>query len=149
MSSTHAPMHTHPDIVALRERYDQVAQQPTAQIADGMMMLSGLYGAASAWIVGFDNQTSLTVTNLITGLAIAVLSVAFGTAYGRSHGLTFVASLLGVWLIVSPWIVAGVDTSTAMIWSNSVVGALVCLLGLATAAVGMGRRVQRRESHGQ
>ncbi|KJF22620.1 SPW repeat [Rhodococcus sp. AD45] len=149
MSSTHAPMHTHPDIVALRERHDQVAQEPTAQITDGMMMMSGLYGAASAWIVGFDNQTPLTVTNLITGLAIAVLSVAFATAYGRSHGLTFVAPLLGIWLIVSPWIVSGVDTSTAMIWSNSVVAALVCLLGLATAAVGMGPRIQRRESHDQ
>ncbi|NRI64418.1 hypothetical protein C7T36_21760 [Rhodococcus sp. AD45-ID] len=142
-------MHTHPDIVALRERHDQVAQEPTAQITDGMMMMSGLYGAASAWIVGFDNQTPLTVTNLITGLAIAVLSVAFATAYGRSHGLTFVAPLLGIWLIVSPWIVSGVDTSTAMIWSNSVVAALVCLLGLATAAVGMGPRIQRRESHDQ
>lgn len=146
-SSTHAAIHTHPDIVALRERYDQVAQQPPAQIADGMMMLSGLYAATSAWIVGFNGQTSLTVTNLITGLAIAALSVAFGSAYGHTHGLTFVAPLLGIWLIVSPWIVAGVNTGTAMIWSNSVGGAIVCVLGLATAAMGMGRRLPRRESH--
>jgi hypothetical protein len=50
--------------------------------------------------------------------------------------MTFVAPLLGVWLIVSPWVVAGVTTSAGMIWSNVVVGAVVCVLGLATAAMG-------------
>ncbi|MCE4267671.1 SPW repeat protein [Rhodococcus globerulus] len=144
-SSTHAPMHTHPDIVAMRERYDQAAEQPTSQVVEGLMLLSGLYAAASAWIIGFAGQTNLTVTNLICGAAIGLLAVAFGSAYGRTHGMTFVAPLLGIWLIVSPWIVAGVDTSTSMIWSNVVVGALVCVLGLATAALGIGRGPQRRE----
>jgi hypothetical protein len=138
-------MHTHPDIIAMRERYDQAAEQPTAQVVEGLMLLSGLYAAASAWIIGFTAQTNLTVTNLICGAAIGLLAVAFGSAYGRTHGMTFVAPLLGIWLIVSPWIVAGVDTSTSMIWSNVVVGALVCVLGLATAALGMGRGPQRRE----
>ena len=144
-SSTHAPMHTHPDIIALRERYDQAAEQPTAQVVEGLMLLSGLYAAASAWIIGFTAQTNLSVTNLICGATIELLAVAFGSAYGRTHGMTFVAPLLGIWLIVSPWIVAGVDTSTSMIWSNVVVGALVCVLGLATAALGMGRGPARRE----
>lgn len=144
-SSTHAPMHTHPDIIALRERYDQAAEQPTVHIVEGLMLLSGLYAAASAWIVGFTAQPNLTVSNLISGTAIGLLAVAFGSAYGRTHGMTFVAPLLGIWLIVSPWVVAGVDTSTSMIWSNVVVGALVCVLGLATAALGMGRGIQRRQ----
>ncbi|MEU7766602.1 SPW repeat protein [Nocardia sp. NPDC049190] len=136
---THTPIHTHPDIVALRERYDQAAEQPVAQVADGLMLLSGLYAAASAWIIGFSGQTSLTMTNLVCGIAVALLALAFGSAYGRTHGMAFVAPLLGVWMIVSPWIVSGVDTTTAMIWSNVVVGAVVCVLGLGAAAVGMRR----------
>ncbi|MGV9616116.1 SPW repeat protein [Nocardia xishanensis] len=138
-TSTPTSIHTHPDILALRERYDQAAEQPTVQVADGLMLLSGLYAAASAWIIGFVGQTPLTMTNLICGIAIAVLALAYGSAYGRTHGIAFVAPLLGVWLIVSPWIVAGVDTTTAMIWSNVVVGAVVCALGLGTAALAMGR----------
>ncbi|MFE4498428.1 SPW repeat protein [Rhodococcus sp. NPDC056743] len=144
-SSTHASMHTHPDIIAMRERYDQAAEKPTAQVVEGLMLLSGLYVAASAWIIGFAAQTNLSVTNLICGAAIGLLAVAFGSAYGRTHGMTFVAPLLGIWLIVSPWIVAGVDTSSSMIWSNTVVGVVVCVLGLATAALGMGRGLQRRQ----
>lgn len=143
-TSAHTPIHTHPDIVALRERYDQAAERPTAQVTDGLMLLSGLYVAASAWIIGFAGQTSLTVTNLIGGIAIALLALAFGSAYGRTHGMAFIAPLLGVWMIVSPWIVADVDTTTAMIWSNVVVGAVVCVLGLATAALGMGRPTRLR-----
>lgn len=135
-SSTHIPIHTHPDIVALRQRYDQAAEQPTAQVADGLMLLSGLYGAASAWIIGFADQSSITMSNLIAGLAVALLAAAFGSAYGRTHGMTFVAPVLGIWLVVSPWLVTGVTTGTAMIWSNVVVGAVVCVLGLAAIVVG-------------
>ncbi|MFF1555578.1 SPW repeat protein [Rhodococcus erythropolis] len=144
-SSTHASMHTHPDILAMRERYDQAAEQPIAQAVEGLMLLSGLYAAASAWIIGFAEQTNLSATNLICGAAIGLLAVAFGSAYGRTHGMTFVAPLLGIWLIVSPWIVAGVDTSASMIWSNVIVGAIVCVLGVGIAALGIGRGPQRRE----
>lgn len=76
------------------------------------------------------------MSNLIAGLAVALLAAAFGSAYGRTHGMTFVAPVLGIWLVVSPWLVTGVTTSTAMIWSNVVVGAVVCVLGLAAIAVG-------------
>ncbi len=99
-------------------------------------MMAGLYAACSAWIVGFSGQMNLTMSNLFTGLAVALLAAAFGTALARTHGMTFVAPLLGVWLIVSPWVVAGVTTSTGMIWSNVVVGIVVCVLGLAAAAMG-------------
>lgn len=135
-SSTHVPMHTHPDIVEMRERYDRMAEQPTAQITDGLILLAGLYAAGSAWIIGFADQTALATTNLICGLAIAVVAMALVSAYSRTHGLAFVVPLLGLWLIVSPWLVAGVDTSTAMIWSHVIVGAVLCVLGLATVSMG-------------
>ncbi len=137
-SSAHSAMHTHPDIVEMRERYDRMGEQPTAQVADGLLMLAGLYAAASAWIIGFADQTALATTNLICGLAIVLLALALGSAYGRTHGLAFVAPILGLWLIFSPWLVSGVDTSTSMIWSHVIVGVVVCVLGLATAAMGTG-----------
>ncbi|UPK65863.1 SPW repeat protein [Rhodococcus pyridinivorans] len=64
--------------------------------------------------------------------------MALGSAYGRTHGLAFVAPLLGLWLFVSPWLVSGVDTSTSMIWSHVIVGAIVFVLGVAAAAMGTG-----------
>ncbi|UYP21097.1 SPW repeat protein [Rhodococcus sp. Z13] len=132
-------MHTHPDIVEMRERYDRMAEQPTAQLTDGLMMVAGLYAAASAWIIGFADQMPLVMSNLICGVAIAVLGMALGSAYGRTHGLAFVAPLLGLWLIVSPWLVSGVTTTTSMIWSHIIAGAVVCVLGLLTTMMGTDR----------
>ncbi|MEU5842260.1 SPW repeat protein [Rhodococcus sp. NPDC047139] len=136
--SAHTPMHTHPDLVEMRERYERMGEQPTAQITDGLLVIAGLYAAASAWIIGFADQTALATTNLVCGIAIAVLALALGSAYGRTHGLAFVAPVLGVWLIVAPWLVSGVATSASMIWSHIIVGVIVCVLGLATAAMGSG-----------
>ncbi len=62
----------------------------------------------------------------------------------RTHGIAFVAPLLGVWLIVSPWLVSGVSTSTGMILSNVLVGAVVVVLGAAGMAMAMTRRGNHR-----
>ncbi|WP_072803042.1 SPW repeat protein [Rhodococcoides yunnanense] len=148
-TSTNLPIHTHPDIAALRDHYDEAFGRPTAQVTDGLLLLAGLYAAASSWIVGFggfdngpafiaaaDGATAITVSNLMCGLAIAILALAFGAAYGRTHGVSFVVPLLGLWLIVSPWIIADVVTTTSMIWSNVVVGVVVLILGSVTTAMG-------------
>lgn len=133
-------METHPDIVALRNSYDELSEGPALQLAEGLMVLTGLYAATSSWIVGFDGQTPLTVSNLMCGLAVALLATAYATAYGRTHGITFVAPLLGVWLIVSPWLVSSVSTTAGMIWSNVVAGAVIVVCG----AVGFGMAMTRR-----
>jgi hypothetical protein len=127
----------HPDIAALRDRYDRVAERPVTQVAEGLMFIAALYVAASPWIVGFGDQMGLAMCNLIAGIAVALLAVGFTSAYGRTHGMSFVAPLLGLWMIVSPWLVADVSTTTGMIWSNVLGGAIVCLLGLGVTAMGM------------
>ncbi|RVW07817.1 hypothetical protein EGT67_20535 [Prescottella agglutinans] len=137
-------METHPDIAELRARYDEFGESPVPQVAEGLMVLAGLYAAASPWIVGFSGQTSLMMCNLFAGLAVALLAVGHATTFSRTHGFAFVAPLLGVWLIVSPWLVSGVTTSAGMIWSNVVVGALVFVLGAGIMGMGMTRGGMRR-----
>jgi hypothetical protein len=140
-------MQAHPDIAVLRDRYDAVFNKPMGQATDGFLLLAGLYAAGSSWILGFaplssaaaDGRAALTATNLIAGSAIAVLALALGTAYGRIHGVSFVVPLLGIWLIVSPWIITDLDRTTTMIWSNVIVGAVVLVLGAITTAMGTGR----------
>lgn len=140
MSMAGLSMEKHPDIVALRHHYDEVAENPVAQVTDGLTLLAGLYMAASPWIVGFHGTTTLAMCNLISGIAVALLAVGFTSAYDRTHGMAFVLPLLGIWMIISPWVVAGVTTTAGMIWSNVIGGAVVCLLGLGLAAMGTMRR---------
>lgn len=79
----------HPDTVALRAHYDEAAENPLAQAADGV---------------------------------------------------AFTIPVLGLWMIVAPWVVVGVTTTTPMIWSNVLGGAAVLAFSLTVMALGMMRR---------
>ncbi|QCQ93124.1 SPW repeat protein [Rhodococcus sp. SGAir0479] len=139
-------METHPDIAELRARYDEFGEGPVPQLAEGLLVLAGLYAAASPWIIGFSGQTALMMCNVFAGLAVTLLAVGHATTFGRTHGIGFVAPLLGIWLIVSPWLVNGVSTTTGMIWSNVVVGAVVFALGAGILGLAMSRGDTRRRS---
>ncbi|SEG28950.1 SPW repeat-containing protein [Actinacidiphila yanglinensis] len=141
--STRSTIDEHPDIMSLRDRYAEVSNKPMAGLIEGLCLLTGLYLAISPWVVGFDNITSLRVTNLVVGLALAVLAMGYGSVLERTHGLGWVAIAIGVWTIIAPWVVAGDASINKTIWNNAFVGGAACLLGLATMGLGLMRRKAR------
>ncbi len=140
MSTVHSSIDEHPDLLALRARYERVAESMSAHVTFGLALLAGLYVAASPWIVGFSATGSLATSDLIAGIAVAFLAYGFATTLDRAHGMTWTLPVLGVWVIVSPWIVPGVALTAGMIWSNVVAGALMTLLGLNATYFGMRTR---------
>jgi hypothetical protein len=136
-------MERHPDIVAMRERYETAAAKPVVQVADGLTMLAGLFLALSPWIVGFTGIASLTVNNLVTGIAVALLSLGFSSAFGRTYGIAWTAPLIGVWTIVAPWVIRGEAATTATVITNVVVGAVITVLGLVALGMSMTRTRRR------
>lgn len=132
-------MKTHPDIAELREKYEVAAETPTAQVVDGLTLLAGLYLAMSPWIVGFTDLSTLTVNNLISGVAVSLLALGMASAYGRTHGIAWVTPVIGAWTIIAPWAVSGDVSTTATIVSNVVIGAVIVILGLGTMAPGLSR----------
>lgn len=140
---------THPDLMSLRARYAAVSDRPTTGIIEGLCMLTGLYLAISPWVVGFQNTApALRVSNLVTGIALAVLAMGFGSVLERTHGLGWVACAIGVWTIVAPWAVSGTDSVFKNIVNNAIVGGVACALGLATMGMGMMKRRADRPSRG-
>jgi hypothetical protein len=130
-------MEQHPDLAEMRARYDRAAEKPAAQVVSGLTFLSGLYLAISPWVVGLNGRTTLTVNNLITGIALTLLAVGFASAYGRMHGVTWVAPLIGVWTIIVPWVLPGHRGTTAEIVNNALTGVVIILCGLAATGIGM------------
>jgi hypothetical protein len=130
-------MSLHPDIAELRAKYEAAAETPVARAVDGLIFLTGLYLAISPWVVGFVRFPTLTGNDLIVGVALALLALGFASAYGRTHGIAWVAPLIGVWTIIAPWVVSGDVATVATVWSNVVAGAIAVLLGLGAMSVGM------------
>lgn len=131
----------HPDLVALRARYEKAGTTTMAQLVDGLTCLAGLYMAISPWVVGFEHTTAMTANNLIIGAAFAMLAVGFASAYGRTHGIAWITPLIGVWMIIAPWVIAATAPTMAMLLNNIIIGAVGVVLGCATVGVGiLGRR---------
>jgi SPW repeat len=142
MSTVHSSIDHHPDLLALRARYERVAESMSAHFTFGLALLTGLYVATSPWIVGFSATRSLGTSDLIVGIAVAFLAYGFATALDRAHGMTWTLPVLGVWVIVSPWILQGFTPTAGMIWSNVVAGALMTFVGLNATYFGMRTRAE-------
>ena len=133
-----AGLDTHPDIMELRARYERAAAAPLAQLADGLVFLTGLYLAISPWVAGFAGLRSLAVNDLITGVALALVGAGLASAYGRTHGIAWVAPVVGVWTIITPWVIRGgiaAQASAGTIANNVAVGAVAVVAGLAAMSV--------------
>lgn len=111
-----------------------------AQFIFGMTLLTAVYAALSPWILGFEGTSRLTFNNFIIGAVVAVLACGLASALDRTHGLAWTLPVLGVWFIVSPWILRGVSPTPGMAWSNVVAGAVLTALGLTAAYFGMRAR---------
>jgi hypothetical protein len=142
MTHSNIAIDQHPDIAELRDRYDRVAETSTAQSVDGLTILSGLFLAASPWIIGFRPiEHDLAINNVFCGIAVALLGLGFATMYGRTHGLSWVPVVIGIWTILAPWIIQGRQVAGGTVATNVITGVLITLLGLTT--LGMSARRSR------
>ncbi|MEW2084783.1 SPW repeat protein [Streptomyces sp. NPDC005283] len=133
--TTHSRIEEHPDVAEMRSRFERATTTPRAQAIETMALLTGLYLAASPWIAGFNGLTTLAVCNLITGIAYGLFMGGFGSAYERTHAMAWAAAAIGLWTIISPWVVAGNVDSTRSVVNNVIVGVVALVLGLAMAAM--------------
>ncbi|MEU6658863.1 SPW repeat protein [Streptomyces sp. NPDC046821] len=131
----------HPDILALRASSERATTTGTAQIMEGLALLTGLYLAASPWIVGFHTiLTTLAITNLIAGLGYAFLmGGGFGSAYERTHAMCWAAAGIGVWTVIAPFAVSGARGlhPASVVINNAVVGGLAICFAVGTGLLGM------------
>jgi len=144
MTTVHSSIEQHPDIMALRAGYDRVAESVAAQATFGLTMMTAMYVALSPWIVDFYAMTRLTFNALIVGGAGVLLAMLFGCALDRTHGMTWTLPFFGVWLVISPWIFTSGPTA-GIVWSHVVSGAVIIVLGLCAAYLGM--QVRNSEAH--
>ncbi|MBD0842979.1 MULTISPECIES: SPW repeat protein [unclassified Streptomyces] len=133
VSPTRGDISSHPDAFEMRERYARMLGGRDVALVDGPVFLLGLYCAVSPWVVHYTtSQPALVPHNLIIGIAIGLLALGFTRAPERMYGLSWAMCALGVWMIVSPWIV-GESPDAGVVWNNIVIGALALVLGLMCA----------------
>ncbi|MDG9717987.1 SPW repeat protein [Streptomyces sp. DH24] len=133
VSPTRGDITSHPDASEMRARYARMLGGRDVALVDGPVFLLGLYCAVSPWILHYTtSQPSLVTHNLIMGVAIGLLALGFTRAPERMYGLSWAFCVMGIWMIVSPWIV-GENPDAGVVWNNIIIGALALILGLVCA----------------
>ena len=104
-----------------------------AQVAGALGTLAGVWVAISPWFLTLGRRE--TANDLIVGLVVAALGL-FGMAGARGFtGLLTGSALAGIWLIISPFILAAkFAVSAPMYWSNGFGGLAVLIFALAGLA---------------
>ncbi len=148
-TSRYATMAGHPDLVEMRERYERIAATPRAAIADGLMLLAGLWLAISPWVLHFNTTTpQVALSNLILGLAVAAVALGLSVAPLRMGRLSLATFVIGIWVVVSQWVIQQSSVTTGIIVNNVITGGLIALLGLAAAGMVMTAGRERPASRG-
>jgi hypothetical protein len=114
-----------------------------AQTAATLGILTGMWVALSPFFIVLQHGGSnATVADLIAGLAVAAFGAVAVASRRGFGGLQFGSLVLGVWVIISSFILdAKFSIATPMLWSNTFAGAVLVLLGLAgLAAAGRATR---------
>jgi SPW repeat len=109
----------------------------SAQVTAALAMLAGLWVAISPWFVMLQagGGRNAATSDLIAGLAVAALGLFAISGVRGFLGLEAGQVLLGIWLIISPFILnAKFSIQAPMYWSNIWAGALITLLALAALA---------------
>ncbi|MFI9646372.1 SPW repeat protein [Streptomyces sp. NPDC052040] len=132
-------MGTHPEFAEMRERFERAASGK-AIIIEGLILLAGVYAAISPWVVHFSKaEPNLTVNNLIVGLTIGLIGVGLAMIPERMLRMAWLAVPLGIWLLISPWVVTpGHGARAGVIWNQCAIGAVTLLLGLAAMGLTVG-----------
>lgn len=113
-----------------------------AQVSAVLAALAGVWIAISPWFLTLARRG--TANDLIVGLVVAALG-AIGIAGARGFlGLQAGSLLLGIWLIISPFILAArFAVGAPMYWSNGFGGFAIIVFTLAALA-GMRHRATTR-----
>ena len=107
-----------------------------APAAAALSMLIGLWVALSPLFIMLQHGgANANIADLIAGLVVAGIG-ALALASPRGFpGLQFVSLMLGVWVLISSFILdAKFSIATPMFWSNTFSGAVLVVLALAGLA---------------
>jgi hypothetical protein len=136
--SSYPTMTDHPDLIEMRDRYERISATPPAVLTDGLVVLAGLWLAISPWVIHFNQtQPDVTVSNLIVGLAVALIGMGLTVAPQRMLRLSWATSLAGIWIVVSQWVIEQSSSTTSIVLNNVITGGVITLLGIAAAGMAM------------
>ncbi len=103
-----------------------------AVVASVLNILAGIWLIISPFVLGFSLMPAATWNTLIVGIVVLILAAIRAGYPLRNVGLSWINLLLGIWLIISPWVLS-YRGSTTPVGNDVILGIIVGILGIASA----------------
>jgi uncharacterized membrane protein HdeD (DUF308 family) len=104
----------------------------STKTASVLNVIAGLWLLISPFVLGFSAMQTATWDTAVVGVIVLVLAWTRAANPARYVGLSVINLLLGVWLIVSPFVLA-YSTSRPATWNDVVFGIVVAILAIWSA----------------
>ncbi len=102
-----------------------LGERLTRQWPDVLNALLGLWLIVSPWLLAYSGEATAAWNAWVPGVIIAVAALA--ALFSFHEWEEWVNGLLGVWLVISPWLL-GYSALAAATWNHVVVGAIAAIL---------------------
>jgi hypothetical protein len=105
-------------------------------LASGANLILGLWLIVAPFVLTFTGSGARG-NDIILGIVIAVIAACRVFGAYRSAWLSWVNALLGIWVIISPWVL-GFSGKAQPTWNNVIVGIAITILGVWSAVASQG-----------
>ncbi len=106
----------------------------TAKSLNWIIAIGGVWEILAPFLLSYSKATTAMWDAIIIGLALVILGAWAGLANESNtvKSLSWVNAVLGLWLVIAPFILAYSGVAAAM-WNDVIVGIIVLVLGVWAA----------------
>lgn len=103
------------------------------QMASGLNVLAGIWLIIAPFILSYNNVAGSTTNDVIVGIVVLVLAAArtMGDNY-KASWMSWVNFVLGVWLILAPFVL-GYPTGSTAFYNDIILGIIIAVLAAVSA----------------
>lgn len=111
----------------------------TAKTLNWIIAVGGVWELLAPFILSYSQTKTAMWDAIIIGIVLVVLGAWAGLAneVGTVKALSWVNAVLGLWLVIAPFILAYSGVAAAM-WNDIIVGIIVLVLGVWAAQTAKG-----------
>jgi hypothetical protein len=103
-----------------------------AATTSGLDVLLGIWLLISPWVLMFRSGVAVG-NDVVLGIVIAIVAgIRFSNPIRATTGLSWLNFLLGLWVLISPWVL-GYAALPSALWNNIAVGVAVMVLSASSA----------------
>lgn len=105
----------------------------STRVASGLNVLAGIWLIISPWVYGSIYRGGSAWNSIIVGIIVGVFALIRFFSPRSAVALSWINAILGLWMIISPWIY-GYAGDAARLWNSIIVGIIVVILGVWSAS---------------